>query len=151
MANYFYYDRNLNKKQGPVSREQLQELVVQGVIEPRTPVGTDTGHKGIARDIPGLNFETTPTSTGFFDIGFTRFITNTWTSILWVLSIGTSFLGCGVAILFAIGNGVYILLFIAPIATALFLLFMRMSFEITIVLFRIETHLRTIRDKYENK
>jgi len=52
---------------------------------------------------------------------------------------------------YAASNEVSVLFIIAPIAATLFLLFMRMSFELTIVLLRIETHLRTIRDKYENK
>ena len=106
------------------------------------PVDSTTEH---AQTSPGQ------TSPGFFDIGFTRFITNTWTSIFWVLTIVLAFLGCVGAMVFGASNNAPVLFIIAPIAAALFLLFMRMSFELTIVLFRIETHLRTIREKYENK
>ena len=57
MANYFYFDQN-NQKQGPVSTQQLQELAAQGVIGPHTPMETDTGHRGVAGQIPGLRFNT---------------------------------------------------------------------------------------------
>jgi len=53
MTNFFYFDRS-NQKQGPVSAEQLKELATRGVIEPNTPMETDTGHKGRAGQIPGL-------------------------------------------------------------------------------------------------
>jgi hypothetical protein len=53
MANFFYYDQT-NQKQGPVSEQQLKELAKQGVIGPHTPMVTDTGHKGVAGQIPGL-------------------------------------------------------------------------------------------------
>ena len=167
MEKYFYRDAN-SQRRGPYEAQQLKTLAQQGIITPTTPLETDRQYLGLAGQFLGMEFnsatpqtpskritsqemlQTLPLSP-FFDIGFTRFITNTWTSILWVLSIGTSFLGCGSAMLFAIAYEAYILLFIAPVAAALFLLFMRIAFEITIVLFRIETHLRTIRNKYENK
>jgi len=58
MPNFFYFDRTGNK-QGPVSAEQLKELATQGVIDANTPMETDTGHKGLAGQIPGL-FATPP-------------------------------------------------------------------------------------------
>ena len=53
MTNYFYTDTNGNK-QGPVDEQQLKELAAQGSIIPTTPMETDTGHKGVAGQIPGL-------------------------------------------------------------------------------------------------
>jgi hypothetical protein len=53
MANYFYTDAN-GHKQCPVSEQQLKELATKGIIGPRTPMETDTGHKGVAEQIPGL-------------------------------------------------------------------------------------------------
>jgi TM2 domain-containing membrane protein YozV len=53
MANFFYYDQT-NQKQGPVSEQQLKELAAQGVLGPHTPMETDTGHQGVAGQIPGL-------------------------------------------------------------------------------------------------
>ena len=51
--NYFYFDQN-NQKFGPVNEEQLRELATQRVIGLHTPMETDTGHKGVAGQIPGL-------------------------------------------------------------------------------------------------
>ena len=53
MPNFFYPDQN-NQKQGPVNEQQLKALTAQGVINPNTPLITDTGHKGVAGQIPGL-------------------------------------------------------------------------------------------------
>jgi ribosomal protein L40E len=53
MANFFYFDQT-GQKFGPVSEEQLRELATQGSITPQTPMETDTGHKGVAGQIPGL-------------------------------------------------------------------------------------------------
>jgi len=159
MAEYFYFNAK-SKRQGPVDEQQLKELAAQGVIRPETPISTGGSTAVFAKQIPGLIFNTVPNSEslgidekspGFFDIGFTRFITNTWTSILWVLTIILAFVGCGGALVYAATNEAPILFLLAPIATVLFLLFMRISFELTIVLFRIETHLRTIREHYEKK
>jgi hypothetical protein len=75
-ANGFYYDQT-NQKQGPVSEQQLKALAAQGAIGPSTPMETDTGHKGTAGQIPGLNFnaaatsqprQTTPPAAGFSDV-----------------------------------------------------------------------------------
>jgi len=156
MRTYFYTDSN-GERQGPVYREQLKELAINGIIIPTTLVETKDGFTMCTQTYRDLDssFATkrtdTQTSSGFFDIGFTRFITNTWISFIWVVFIILSILGCGGAMVFGASNNAPVLFIIAPIAAILFLLFMRMSFELTIVLFRIETHLRTIRDKYENK
>jgi len=53
MPNFFYFDQT-NQKRGPVSEQQLKELAVQGLIGPHTPMETDTGHRGVAGQIPGL-------------------------------------------------------------------------------------------------
>jgi len=58
MPNFFYFDQN-NQKCGPVNEQQLKALAVQGVINPNTPLMTDTGHQGLAGQIPGL-FAATP-------------------------------------------------------------------------------------------
>jgi len=163
MANYFYTDADGNKR-GPYNEQHLQELVTRGLIGPNTPLENDTGHKGRMWEFPDLNganaqrtsLNTPDTSyeqmsPSLFDFGFTRFVTNTWISIIWALTIVLTFLGCVGAMVFGASNNVPALFIIAPITAALFLLFMRMAFEVTIVLFRIETHLRTIREQNENK
>ena len=57
MANFFYFDQH-NQKLGPVTEEQLKELAAQGAITAQTPMETDTGHKGVAGQIPGMTFGT---------------------------------------------------------------------------------------------
>jgi len=57
MTNFFYFDQN-NKKLGPVSEQQLKELAAQGRITPHTQMETDTGHTGVAGQIPGMTFGT---------------------------------------------------------------------------------------------
>ena len=54
--NYFYTDANGQKT--PVTEQQLQALINRGIITPETPLETDTGHTGLAGQIPGLNFNT---------------------------------------------------------------------------------------------
>lgn len=63
MPNFFYTDATGNK-QGPLTPQQLQALATRGTITPTTPLETDTGHKGLAGKVPGLNWETV-TSTPF--------------------------------------------------------------------------------------
>lgn len=53
MTNFFYFDQN-GQKQGPVNDQQLKALATQGVINPQTPLETDTGHRGQAGQIPDL-------------------------------------------------------------------------------------------------
>ena len=42
-----------------MNEQQLQALATQGKITPNTPLETDTGHKGLAGQIPGLTFSAT--------------------------------------------------------------------------------------------
>lgn len=58
MPNYFYHDAS-GVRQGPIDHQQLQVLVVRRVIVPTTPLETDTGHKGVAGQIPKL-FDAVP-------------------------------------------------------------------------------------------
>ena len=53
MPNYYYFDVNGTKK-GPYSRQQLDELKTRGIIMPDTRMETGSGHKGVAKQIPGL-------------------------------------------------------------------------------------------------
>ena len=53
MPNFYYYDANGQKK-GAYTPEQLKELVLQGIVNPKTPLETEGGHKGLAGQIPGL-------------------------------------------------------------------------------------------------
>ena len=53
MANFYYIDAN-GRKQGPRSFRQIQEMIPQGIITPTTPLETDTGHRGVAGQFPGL-------------------------------------------------------------------------------------------------
>ena len=55
MPNYFYTDEN-GSKWGPLTAERLQTLIDRGTITQVTQLETDTGHTGIAGQIPGLNF-----------------------------------------------------------------------------------------------
>jgi len=56
MPYYFYADANGTKQ--TVNEQQLQGLINQGIILATTPLETDTGHTGLAGQIPGLNFNT---------------------------------------------------------------------------------------------
>ncbi|GHT18557.1 hypothetical protein FACS1894189_6610 [Planctomycetales bacterium] len=62
MANFFYYDRN-GTKRGPIAPQELQDLVVQGIVTPETSLETESGHKGLAGQIPGLNFPSSAPSS----------------------------------------------------------------------------------------
>ncbi|GHT14262.1 hypothetical protein FACS1894170_11120 [Planctomycetales bacterium] len=53
MANWFYYDKNRQKK-GPITPQQLQQLVRQGMITPDTFVETEQGKTAKAGQIKGL-------------------------------------------------------------------------------------------------
>jgi len=61
MPNYLYLDAN-GQKQGPINDQQLKTLAAQGIITPDTPLATDSGHKGKAGQIPGLQFKTAAAS-----------------------------------------------------------------------------------------
>jgi hypothetical protein len=54
MTNFFITDAN--GKKHSFTEQQLQALAVQGKILPTTSLETDTGHKGLAGQIPGLKF-----------------------------------------------------------------------------------------------
>ena len=54
MATFFLTDKNGIKHS--FTEQQLQELATRGRITPNTPLETDTGHKGLAGQIPGLTF-----------------------------------------------------------------------------------------------
>ena len=62
MPDYFYFDQT-QQKQGPIDEQQLRELAAVGIIKPHTPMETVEGHKGIAKQIPGLKFTTTAISS----------------------------------------------------------------------------------------
>ena len=57
MPNYFYIDTN-GQRSDPLNEQQLQAMVEHGVITQTTPLETDTGHRGVAGQIPGLKFNT---------------------------------------------------------------------------------------------
>lgn len=57
MANYFYIDAN-GQRQGPANEQALKELAEYGIITPDTQLETDTGRKGLAKQVPGLKFYT---------------------------------------------------------------------------------------------
>ncbi|MCL2305993.1 MAG: hypothetical protein FWC43_11680 [Planctomycetaceae bacterium] len=57
MANFFYTDAN-GQKRGPINDQQLKNLATQGIVTPNTPLETDSGHKGLAGQVPGLKFGT---------------------------------------------------------------------------------------------
>ena len=52
MPNFFLTDTNGTKHS--FTEQQLQALAAQGRITPNTPLESDTGHKGLAGQIPGL-------------------------------------------------------------------------------------------------
>ena len=56
MPNYFFTDSDGNKW-GPLTEERLQTLIDRGTIVPTTSLTTDSGHTGLAGQIPGLNFD----------------------------------------------------------------------------------------------
>jgi len=58
MANYFYTDES-GQRQGPIDDQTLRLLVAQKRIQPETPLETESGHTGLAGQIPGL-FPATP-------------------------------------------------------------------------------------------
>lgn len=55
MAQYYYFNAS-GEKVGPVAGNEIKTLAAQGIITPETPLETDTGHKGRAGQIKGLNF-----------------------------------------------------------------------------------------------
>ena len=55
MANYFYTDAECQQR-GPISEEQLKELVTQGIIEPDMTLETDAGNTILTGKVPRLSF-----------------------------------------------------------------------------------------------
>ena len=53
MSLWYYYDMSGNRK-GPIDSRKIRELAAQGVIVPETQLETDTGKKGLAKQIKGL-------------------------------------------------------------------------------------------------
>ena len=155
MKNYFYFDQH-NNKRGPFDVEQIKQLARYKHISPTTPLETDDGDKMLVGDIISdlVNSQSTATQTsGFFDIRFTRFITNTWISIIWVIVIIAHFIApfvvCAV-MANTVGGGAPIVAFVLSVPLALLsLLFSRMSLELTIVLFRIESNTRATKERLE--
>jgi len=56
MPNYIFTDENGQKQ--TVNDHQLRVLAARGTIRPETPLETDSGHKGTAGQISGLEFNT---------------------------------------------------------------------------------------------
>jgi len=166
MANYFYCDAN-GKKQGPFNEQHLQEQAAEGTIRPSTMQETENGSELVAaRQIISQRHFAKQDVLGFFDFGFTRFITNTWISFIWMLTVGITFLAWGLLILawglsiwfiisqggkFAVGGFLmrFLMILVSPLVAAIYLLFTRMGLEFMVVIFRIETHLRELKDNSE--
>ena len=95
---------------------------------------------------------------GFFDIGFTRFISNTWISIIWFIVIGVHFLAAIGAMICSAAVESPVPFLIALFAVPISLLFSRMALELEVIFFRIETntreskeHLREIKELLARK
>ena len=91
-----------------------------------------------------------------FDFGFTKFFTNTWISTIWVLTVILTFLGCIGSLVYMMQNDLpqelSVLMFGGVLlASLIYLITVRLCLEFIIVVFRIETHLRVIREQNENK
>jgi len=93
-----------------------------------------------------------------FDIGFTRFISNTWISIIWVIVIVVHCLGAIGATVYSFNVESPVPFLIALFAVPISLLFCRMVLELGVVFFRIESntreskeHLREIKELLAQK
>gem|GEM_PF-1197807 len=159
MVGQFFYVDSEGKKQGPVSKEEIKKMATLGVIKPDTQIEyADDGYNFKAGKHPDLKFSsglsccnrktcratTLPTekNTGIFDIGFTRFISNTWISIFWVLLIIAHFSVAIGAMMFSFNAGSPVPLLIALFAAPISLLLFRMILELAVVCFRIESNIR---------
>ena len=187
---WYYYDKSGNKI-GPFKGRELRLLALQGTITPDTVLEGSDGRTIIAGKAGGLPFPEAPplsqpdtsnpfdtdspatnnpfdlsgeeaSSPGFFDIRFTRFITNVWISIIWCTVIAFHFLGYSVmvlAILYMMATADtesariagFLFLLLGTVGWLLSLLFSRMGLEFIIVVFRIETHLRTMKEVFERE
>jgi len=61
MAKYFFTEANGQRRL--IDEQELRKLAKIGVVRPDTPLETDTGHKGVAGQIRGLQFNTADTPT----------------------------------------------------------------------------------------
>jgi hypothetical protein len=147
MANHFYIDHN-NQKQGPISREEIHELVASGVIQPDTRMETEDGRsKYKAGQIPGL-FATTSTF-GSTDIGFVHFLTPILIVTLWWLIV----IATPLVVLFFVSQldwenqSTAMVQSLAIVVLAVIdLLVARIILEGIAVLFRMERHQRTTKE-----
>ena len=157
MANYFYYDAN-GKKQGPFNEQHLQELAAKGTIKPGASLETETGNWVAARQIISQRHFSEQDAPGLLDIRFTRFVTNSCIPCIWVFIIIACLLGWGFCVIIGFramnpeispgGSPQGLGIILAATVVALLSLFVfRMILEATLVLFRIETHLRIMREK----
>ena len=146
-----------------IDRSMIQDSFSTPQSDQQPQYGTDS-----ARHQTLENRSSNAKSPGIFDIRFTRFITNVWISIIWVVVIVAHFLGYGIAILVTITmvmnvasmvgvNSVFAGAIMLPsvvlLETVLFvlaLIFSRMALEVIIVLFRIETNTRVLKERTEN-
>jgi len=155
MANWYYYNAS-GQELGPISPQQIKELASQGTIRPETLLRSEKD-KNPVKASQLLDFP----KPGFFDIGFTRFITNTWISIIWVIIIMAHALGF-ITLLIRAGTMLagendeallvaFLVMVLGTVGSLLSLLFTRIILEVIIAIFRIETHLRVIRAKSEEQ
>jgi len=113
-----------------------------------------------------LNSAAQQTSSGFLDFGFTRFITNSLTSFIWMAVVAIVFLvwgyqtytiaqgGLSGGLLIRLlsmtaSNPPLMNLLLITLDAVFYLLVARMILEFTIIVFRIETRLRTIEENAE--
>jgi len=88
---------------------------------------------------------------GIFDIGFTRFISNTWISIIWVILIIVHFIG-GVMFMSVAWSREDGSLFLTTLVTVpISLLLCRMILEVIVIFFRIESNMREIKELLAKK
>ncbi|MDR3234510.1 MAG: hypothetical protein LBT46_12755 [Planctomycetaceae bacterium] len=57
--NWYYYDNNGTKSR-LISQQELENLVAREVIIRTTRLETESGHKGLAGQVPGLSFPSVP-------------------------------------------------------------------------------------------
>ena len=147
MTKYFYYDW-AGTKQGPVSEEQFKELLAKRVISRYTMLETEDGSVQFeALRLPNLFPERqAQPPCGIFDIGFTRFISNTWISIIWGILITAHIIGAVVCLFAALNNGDPRLFLVALVVVPVSLLLCRMSLELNVIFFRIESNTRESKE-----
>ena len=113
--------------------------------------GTQSGYQNPGHYLPREE------SPGFFDFGFTRFVTNTLISIIWVLTVVLTLPFWGIMVLVGLYNmaqaqgefdfAIGLLTILLSTFSAVFgLLFTRIILELIIVMFRIETNTRTLKE-----